>query len=70
MRVEDSVNRRGGLNLGPAFLSRRSLAGKLEPKSYFEMASSAIGIAVLTVNHQLQSAYADGTTRTLFIVPN
>ncbi len=35
MRVEDPVNRRGGLNLAPAFLSRWVLAGDLEPKSYF-----------------------------------
>ena len=35
MRVEDPVNSRGGLNLGPAFLSRWVLAGNLEPKSCF-----------------------------------
>jgi hypothetical protein len=35
VRVEDPVNRRGGLNLGSAFLSRWLLAGDLEPKSYF-----------------------------------
>jgi hypothetical protein len=35
MRVEDPVNRRGGLKLGSAFLSRRVLAGDLEPKSLF-----------------------------------
>jgi hypothetical protein len=40
MRVEDPVNRRGGLNLGTAFLSRWDLAGDLEPKSLFEMASN------------------------------
>ena len=34
MRVEDPV-RRGGLNIGPAFLSRQSSAGDLESKSYF-----------------------------------
>jgi len=32
MRVEDPVNSRGGLNLGPASLSRWILAGDLEPK--------------------------------------
>jgi len=35
MRVEDPDNIRGGLNIGPAFLSRWVLAGDLEPKSYF-----------------------------------
>jgi len=35
MRVEDPVNRRGGLKLAPAFLSRWVLAGDLEPKSLF-----------------------------------
>lgn len=35
MRVENSVNRRGGLNLGPVFLFRWVLAGNLEPKPYF-----------------------------------
>jgi len=35
MRVEDPVNRRGGLKLGSAFLSRWVLAGDLEPKSLF-----------------------------------
>jgi len=35
MRVEDPVNKRGGLKLGPAFLSRWILAGDLEPKSSF-----------------------------------
>jgi hypothetical protein len=35
MRVEDPVNRRGGLKLGPAFLSRRYSSGDLVPKSYF-----------------------------------
>jgi hypothetical protein len=35
MRVEDPVSRRGGLNLGSAFLSRWILAGDIEPKSYF-----------------------------------
>jgi hypothetical protein len=33
MRVEDPVNGRGGLILGPAFLSRRSWAGDLDRKS-------------------------------------
>jgi len=33
--LEDPVNRRGGLNLGPDFLSPRVLTGNLEPKSYF-----------------------------------
>jgi hypothetical protein len=35
MRVEDSVNRRSGLKLDPAFLSRWVLAGDLEQKSSF-----------------------------------
>jgi hypothetical protein len=35
MRVEDPVNKRGGLKLGSAFLSRWILAGDLEPKSLF-----------------------------------
>jgi len=35
MRVEDPVNRRGGLKLGSAFLSRWVLAGELETKSLF-----------------------------------
>jgi hypothetical protein len=35
MRVEDPDNKRGGLKLGSAFLSRRVLAGDLEPKSLF-----------------------------------
>jgi len=35
MRVEDPVNKRGGLKLGPAFLFRWVLAGDLEPKSLF-----------------------------------
>jgi hypothetical protein len=33
MRVEDPVNRRDGLILGLAFLSRRSLAGDFDRKS-------------------------------------
>jgi len=35
MRVEDPVNKRGGLKLSTAFLSRWILAGDLEPKSLF-----------------------------------
>ena len=35
MRVEDPVNRRGGLIIGHAFLSRRSLPGDLGRKSWF-----------------------------------
>jgi hypothetical protein len=35
MRVEDPVNRRDGLKLGSAFLSRWLLAGDLKPKSLF-----------------------------------
>jgi len=35
MRVEDPVNKRGGLKFGSAFLSRWVLAGDLEPKSLF-----------------------------------
>jgi hypothetical protein len=44
VRVEDPVNRRGRLNLGSAFLSRWLLAGDLEPKSYFEMASNNLRV--------------------------
>jgi hypothetical protein len=39
MRVEDPVNRRGGLKLGSDFLSRRVLAGILNQNLYFDMAS-------------------------------
>ena len=35
MRVENPATSRGGLNLGPAFLSRWVIAGDLESKSYF-----------------------------------
>jgi hypothetical protein len=35
MRVEDPDNKQGGLKLDAAFLSRRVLAGNLEPKSLF-----------------------------------
>jgi len=46
MRVEDPVNRRDGLKLGPAFLSRWVLAGDLEPKSMLRLLAMITGISI------------------------